>query len=276
GASVGAGIGGLVLVAAAITAVVVLPNLGAEESSVSAPLSAAAAPAQPVAERPAISPIPAETPVADAPAPDAADELIPAPAPAPAPDPAPEPAPSPVPAAPPVVVPVPVDSIALAPVIAFVDAVGGLVDPILSGTAEPGATVTVSADTGGTWTVTADADGAWSVLAAGLPAGTTVLVAAQTDAAGNASPASEPTSVTLTPPTLELGGNGAFLLATLAGVPGADVEVLVDGVPFTVLTVDPSGTADYAAFLPGNVSVDVAVRYVADGRTGPAADAVRG
>ena len=272
GISVGAGIGGLVLVAAAITAVIVLPNLGTGEPSVSAPMPVAAAPERPVAEPPTAVPAPAEAPVAEAPVPDAADELIPAPAPAPTP----APTPTPAPAAPPVVAPVPVDSTALAPIISLVDTAGGLVDPILTGTAEPGATVTVTGDTGGTWSTTADGEGAWSVLASGLPTGTTNLVAAQTDAAGNVSTASEAVAVTLTPPLLELGGNGAFLFATLTGMPGGDVEVLVDGVPFTVLTVDPSGTADYAAFLPGNLSVDVAVRYVADGRTGPAADAVRG
>jgi RNA polymerase sigma factor (sigma-70 family) len=272
GLSVGAGIGGLVLVAAAITAVIVLPNLGTGEPSVSAPMPVAAAPERPVAEPPRAAPAPAEAPVAEAPVPDAADELIPAPAPAPSP----APTPTPAPAAPPEVAPVPVDAIALAPIISLVDTAGGLVDPILTGTAEPGATVTVTGDTGGAWSTTADAEGAWSVLASGLPAGATSLVAAQTDVAGNVSAASEAIGVTLTPPLLELGGNGAFLFATLTGVAGADLEVLVDGVPFTVLTVDPSGTADYAAFLPGNLSVDVAVRYVADGRTGPAADAVRG
>ena len=101
-------------------------------------------------------------------------------------------------------------------------------------------------------------------------------MAEQADAAGNRSGPSAPVQVTLIPPTLELGGNGAFLVATLSGVPGAAVETLVDGTPFLVLTVDASGSAIHAAFLPGHVSVDVAVRYVADRRTGPLADADRG
>ncbi|QGY30450.1 Ig-like domain-containing protein [Pantoea cypripedii] len=69
--------------------------------------------------------------------------------------------------------------------------------PVLSGTAEPGSTVTVSDGTNVLGTAAVDGDGNWSFTTPALDEGAHSLTATVTDAAGNAGPASDPIAVTI-------------------------------------------------------------------------------
>jgi RNA polymerase sigma factor (sigma-70 family) len=276
--AIGAGVGALALAAAAVTAMVVLPTLANADQAPSAAVAQAdvdadgsdaklpglSGPVLPTpGPTPPIAPIEADTPVVDEAPDDAPPGLSPAPEPSPAPDPVPTPEPEPE----------PVDDIALPPVFAA-DSAGGLVDPLLSGTAEPGAAVTVIADDGRTWSATADAAGAWSVVADGLPAGTTQLTAVQADAAGNTSTASAPVAVDLSSPSLALRRSGYLVWhATFTGAAYADVQLLLDGSPATTVTLDGTGSARFVALGGIGSESRVEVRYAADGRTGPVSTA---
>jgi len=275
GIAVGAGVGAVVLAAATIAIVVAVPNLTAANDAPPAAAAVAEAdaltlpeftgpvlpqPVPPRHEQPLIGDedeaedAGGQEPAPGAPAPPArAPEAMPAPSPAPAPEPEPE----------------PVDDIALAPSF-WADTAGGLVDPLLSGTAEASASVVVTADDGRAWTAQADAGGTWSLLVSDLPTGITVLTAMQTDVAGNTSSASAPVTVELNAPNLELRGSGHLVWhLTFTGVPGASVQVLLDGTPCTSITLDGSGTARYVALDWSGTLGDVAVRYTAGDRTGP-------
>lgn len=281
GISIGAGVGALALAAAAVTAMVVLPSLASADQAPSAAVAQADVDADgsdaklpglsgPVLPTPGptrpIAPIEADTPVVDDEAP---DDAPPGPSPAPEPSPGPDPVPTPGPEP----EPEPVDDIALPPVFEA-DSAGGLVDPLLSGTAEPGAAVTLIADDGRTWSAAADATGAWRVVADGLPAGTTQLTAVQADAAGNTSAASAPVAVDLSSPSLALRRSGHLVWhATFTGAASADVQLLLDGSPATTVTLDGTGSARFVAL--GGIGSEslVEVRYAADGRTGPVSTA---
>ena len=274
-AAVGAGAGTLALAAATVAAIVVMPTL--VESPADAP--AAGVRAAPAAEHEAPGAVPDRAPRTPSAEPDA---------PAPAPSPLPlvplaeipavvpaiaMPAPATV-----VVAPVgepPVDDAAQPPVVASVDTAGGLVSPIIAGTAEAGATVTVTASGGLTATAVADAEGSWSVELADLPAGTTTIIAEQTDAAGNRSAPSSPVDVTLSAPVLSFTAQGAWLDTVFTGVPGATIQVLADGVPIDEVVLDGTGQAGFVVLAPANHMWTPSVRYVVDDRTGPAATADR-
>jgi RNA polymerase sigma factor (sigma-70 family) len=292
GTGVAIGAGTLALAAAAVAAIIVVPSLTAsfDPAPSAAPVaqepagSPADAPApppvipEPVLTEPVLTePVPTppvvdepenEAPVVDEPEIDAAVEL-PALAPPPAapPPPAPTPTPTPTPD------PDPVDNEAL-PVTFTADSAGGLVDPLLQGTAEPSASVVVTASDGRTWPKIADDDGAWSIIATDSPAGPTSYTAVQTDAAGNTSPESDPQTVVLSTPSLVVS-TSAWLIGWgwFDGEPNAIVEVLVGGDPLGTVQLDDAGK--YDRWLgPIGLLGDVGVRYRADdGRTGPAAAA---
>lgn len=273
--AVGAGAGTLVLAAAAVAAIAVMPALIGEAPD--APVTAAESEAAPVVEEDAPAAIAAPAPPIAEPAP--------APDPAPAPEPRPViPAsgvPIPVPAvavtvAPPAVEPTPVDAAVLPPLVASVDTAGGLVAPVVSGTAEAGAAVTVTASGGVAATVVADGGGSWSVELPGLPAGTSSIVAEQTDVAGNRSAPSAPVAVTLAAPSLAFTAQGAWLDTTFTGVPGATVQVLADGVPIDEVVLDAAGRSAFDVLAPANHTWTPSVRYVVEDRTGPVVTAVRG
>ncbi|WP_344311940.1 Ig-like domain-containing protein, partial [Agromyces terreus] len=172
--------------------------------------------------------------------------------------------------------PEPTDTVALAPTVAAPDTAGGLVDPILSGTAEPLASI-VAAFEGRTASTTADDAGAWSLAVQGLPAGTTSIAVTQTDAAGNRS---EPTvvAVQLSSPQLVLTPSGVGWRGELRGVPGATVEVRIARVLGFDVTLDGNGRAAASGSLLALISnfTDVSVRYVSGDRTGPSAGITRG
>ncbi|WP_187432610.1 sigma-70 family RNA polymerase sigma factor [Agromyces mariniharenae] len=284
GVAIGAGIGAVALAAAAVTAAVVLPSLATADQ---AP-AAIVAQAEPDSDAPPIelpggpvppTPLPAPPGIPDAPAtgdadgegtdvaPPAAPTSPSVPGPTPAPGPTPTPTPTPTPE------PEPVDDTAAAPAFTA-DTAGGLVDPLLSGTAEPGAAVTVTSGDGRTWSTTAGASGTWSVVADALPAGATELTAAQVDVAGNASAASDPVVVELSSPSLELRPSGPIVWhLTFGGAASADVQVLVDGAPAATVTLDGNGSVRYIGF--GFITAEslVEVRYAVDARTGPVSTA---
>jgi RNA polymerase sigma factor (sigma-70 family) len=297
---VAVGAGALVLAAAAVVAVVVaVPALTTANEAPPVAAAAAAAPAlpdeaEPVQPEPA-QPEPAQPepvqpqPAPDAPAPEppaaeppglaAGPEVVsgpvaaPEPQPEPEPQPAPEPQPVPEPEPQPEPEPEPVDDLALPPSLSA-DTVGGLVDPLLTGVAEVGATVVVTVGDGRTWAATADADGAWSVVATGLSVGITTLTAVQTDVAGNISLPSDPVTVELTAPSLELRRSGYLAWhTTFTGAPGATVQVLLDGTVRATILLDGSGSAKFIGLGWIDAIADVEVRYAADGRTGPPATA---
>ncbi len=278
GIAVAATVGGLLLVAAAVAAAIVVPALTAsvETSPPAAAIGEAPVDADAAVEAPAVTPVlpeavppapvipppPAEAPVPEVDVPVEAPVVAPEPQPAPPPvvDPAPEPEPEPEPE------PLP------DPVTFTADSAGGLVDPVFTGVAEPGAVVVVTGSDGRSWPAIADATGAWSVLATGSPAGATTYTAMQQDAAGNVSPVSTPVVVELVPPTLEVGTFGGFVtLGAFGGKPGAIVDVLLRNAVVGPLTLEEGSTCRWLGFLasPG----EVGVRYRIGERTGPVAAA---
>ncbi len=165
----------------------------------------------------------------------------------------------------PTALPVTIDTTVAAPVIAPTNGVGAI-----TGTGEPGATVTVSAGGNVLGTAVVDASGNWSLTPASAVPDTTVLSAAQTDLAGNTSgPDTETvdTSVPAINPT-----NGVLLTGT--GKPGdtialtlADGTVLRDanGAPLTAV-VDSNGTwtATPGAPVPNGSTIVATASYDAD------------
>lgn len=134
----------------------------------------------------------------------------------------------------------------------------------LSGTGEPGSTVSVSDSSGVLATVLTDSQGNWVTPTLALQPHTTALVITQTDAAGNVSPAA-----TINPgfrPTLGLAPNWAPFASVIDvyayGWPGATYLVTVDGQPGPVSTVGPNGVIPvYVGFVsPG--PHDVVYGYV--------------
>ncbi len=125
--------------------------------------------------------------------------------------------------------------------------------PTISGTAEPGATVSVVVG-GQTLTATAAADGTWSVTAATLAAGTYTPAITTTDKAGNTATSTAPaftidTSVTTTAKLDSSSDSGTAgdnitndNTPTISGVtePGASVKVVVGSQTLTT-TADSTG-----------------------------------
>ncbi|HWR85863.1 MAG TPA: Ig-like domain-containing protein, partial [Rhodoglobus sp.] len=139
----------------------------------------------------------------------------------------------------PVTVPITVDTIALPPQLAsFADPSPFILLPVLAGTAEPGAEVTVTDGAGIQLSDTADDTGAWSVPVPDPGVDGRTLTATQVDPAGNVSQASVPSAPlvferpTLVSPTegQVLPSNGGTVVEVrIAGIPGQRVEVLIDG-----------------------------------------------
>ncbi|WP_051485426.1 Ig-like domain-containing protein [Nocardioides sp. J54] len=116
--------------------------------------------------------------------------------------------------------------------------------PTVTGTAEPGATVTVSVDGEVVGTATANGDGEWSFTLPPQPDGAHEVTATQTDPAGNASGPSEPVTITVdttapAAPTITAPADGSVTNdpqppVTGTAEPGATVEVVLDGTTYTV------------------------------------------
>ncbi|WP_157372857.1 sigma-70 family RNA polymerase sigma factor [Agromyces sp. Root81] len=288
GVVIGVGAGALVA-AAAVAAVIIVPGIVAPAEP--APQAvAAAAPSDsestdPVDEAPAaIQPDPAPPAPVLEPAPDPAEEQGEPEPPAVEPSPAP-PAPSPTPTP----KPEPVDTEALPPVVNPADTANGLVDPVLSGTAEPGASifVTVQSEAAAPFAASvdvqpdaiADDDGDWTLTYTGLPAGKHVLAVTQTDRAGNPSAPSAPVTVTLSSPTMILepvrwDDWRIIWQIRFTGEPNATVQIRDGDAEERQIVLDRSGRHN----LPGQYTVDdddvLTARYSVGGRFGPSSPAV--
>ncbi|MGH3705161.1 MAG: Ig-like domain-containing protein, partial [Agromyces sp.] len=292
GLVIGVGAGALVA-AAAVAAVIVVPGIVNPAEPAPQAVVAAAPPDSEVAKSTDESPTTTQPdpappiPVVD-PAPDSVEEPaepeVPVVAPSPAPTPTP-PAPKPDPEPEPEPEPEPVDTEALPPVVMPADTSGGLVDPLLSGTAEPGASIFVSVQSPAAAAATseatapdavADESGDWTLVYSGLPAGSHLLSVEQVDRAGNRSAASSPIEVTLMSPELMLEGIGSQIWRiSFHGAPDATVQVLVDGVELDEVVLDGRGDRDFHGLFRIPRDLDITVRYTADGRNGPSAPAER-
>lgn len=141
-----------------------------------------------------------------------------------------------------------VDRTALPPVIVSADTgTGDLADrlaPILTGTAEPGATIVVSDHGTAVATVTASAEGAWTSPELIAISPDYSLAARQTDVLGNVSAESAPLAGTAIVPTVTALGSPGTVAIAVHGIPGSTVQVWADGesTPYT-LTLDAAGDA---------------------------------
>lgn len=122
--------------------------------------------------------------------------------------------------------------------------------PTITGTGEPGATVTVEVDGDEVGEVTVDGDGNWSLpLTEPLDDGEHTVTAVQTDEAGNTSEADEVTfavDTEATPPVITAPADGSSTNDTTPTVvgtaePGADVAVSIDGAAVGTVTADEDG-----------------------------------
>jgi uncharacterized repeat protein (TIGR01451 family) len=147
-----------------------------------------------------------------------------------------------------------VDSVAPAAPVIVTPADGAQTSPTptLSGTAEPGARVTVLVDGNAVCVTLADAGGRWScVPATALPAGMHTVTATATDPAGNVSPPATPHTFSIdatapAAPVLVTPADGTRTTATrpvFSGTaePGSLVTVFVDGQPVCRATADAAG-----------------------------------
>ncbi|GAA4360218.1 hypothetical protein GCM10023087_35790 [Microbacterium rhizosphaerae] len=133
--------------------------------------------------------------------------------------------------------------------------------PAISGTAEPGSTVTVSID--GTplgTTTTADGSGNWTLTAPTLTAGPHTVNATSTDAAGNVSPVSNTNTFTIdtTPPPAPVvvtpadGSSTNDTTPTISGTaePNSTVSVSIDGAPPLGTTATTDGAGNWTLTAP--------------------------
>jgi len=137
--------------------------------------------------------------------------------------------------------------------------------PVIAGMAEPGDVITVQLS-GSTYTATADSRGNWTLSGpySGLAPGSQTVTAR---AALNPVPVSSQFTLASPPSTNVNRQNGVTLV--LQGIAGASVQVIVDGAPSQVVTLNGAGS--YSGVLnlrPGDHVV--ATRYYSSGRYGPA------
>ncbi|WP_051337996.1 Ig-like domain-containing protein, partial [Pantoea sp. AS-PWVM4] len=168
--------------------------------------------------------------------------------------------------------------------------------PVLSGTAEPGSTVTISDGDTVLGTAITDSDGNWSYTTPALDEGDHSLTTTVTDTAGNTGLASSPIAVTVDTTAPE-AASGLQLSNDLSGtpVPVADGGVTNDTTPVLTGTAEPGSTVTISdgdtvlgtatvgsngnwSFTPGPLgegdhSLTATVTDAA-GNTGPASDPV--
>lgn len=140
----------------------------------------------------------------------------------------------------------------------------GVLYPQVSGTAQPGDTVTVEFSNTSLTTV-ADARGNWSVTPTeNVPGGTQSVTAR---AGLNPAPVTMPfTSVD--PPRIVVASTPQGVTTTIRGVPGATVQIFIDQGSAQTVTLDASGTYSNNQ-KPISGSHVISVRYYGDGRPGP-------
>jgi RNA polymerase sigma factor (sigma-70 family) len=154
----------------------------------------------------------------------------------------------------------PVEPQASPPVVTAVDTGGGVLYPVVHGTAPAGAEVTVVGG-GITTTVRTGPDGTWVTGEIAVPAGSVTITASTADGASGQARSS------VTAPTVSLSSRASGITVTIHGAPEARYAVLADGRRVTMITADAAGSATTTA--PS--SADTITVHAADGgRTGPA------
>lgn len=172
-------------------------------------------------------------------------------------------------------VPVASDSSAEPPGMTVDTGPAGTVWARVAGFAEGGATVTVTVDGTPACVSLADEGGSWGCSDIVTGAGTFLLAASQVDPVGNLS-LSTTATITLEAPQAEVLGascaHGPRCNLQVSGVPGAVVEVLLDGAVHDYVDLTNGGRALTALELPPGSHL-VIVRYVVQdqdpSRTGP-------
>ena len=166
-----------------------------------------------------------------------------------------------------------VDTTALVPEFDALPASAQLFVPEVSGTAEPGALVTIRDDTGlvlGTAPV--DLDGAWSFALPDPQRGDEALSASQTDQAGNVSAwSADSAPLVFDRPTIAAPADGAVIASQggatvvqveFAGHSGMRVQVFIDGVTTgNVHTLEPTPIVRVTPPLPDGAHT-IGVRYI--------------
>jgi RNA polymerase sigma factor (sigma-70 family) len=160
-----------------------------------------------------------------------------------------------------------------APTVVTVNDDGGLLYPILEGTARPGAIITISQALAEDVTVTVDEEGNWSTTPlVAAPSGDSTFSVTQT-VNNTESPATSVT-VTLQAPTFA-GTSGPLedgsVAMPLTGAPDSHVVVEVDGASVLTVDLDDSGAGvAHIPITPGNNGpYEVAAHYEAAPRLGP-------
>ncbi len=145
----------------------------------------------------------------------------------------------------------------------------GTLFPTVSGTARPGATVSLTA-AGRSTTTTADRTGSWSVTTgAGMVAGANTIAISQTDASGRTSRALL-LPVTLSALTITMSNRSSS--AWISGIPFATIQIAVGGGGWISGALDESGT--YVARIDPHrwsATRSISAKYEAGGRSGPTA-----
>ncbi|WNG13998.1 adventurous gliding motility protein AgmC [Cystobacter fuscus] len=140
--------------------------------------------------------------------------------------------------------------------------------PVITGTAEANATVTVYLDGSSVGTAPVDGAGNWSFTTAELTDGTYTVKVTATDAAGNVSPESNTRTFTIdtqapAAPVVSTPTEGSYVttpvIITGRAEAGSTVTVVIDGVPVGVATANASGewTYEISAVLEGPREVKV-------------------
>ncbi|ODA91236.1 hypothetical protein ATY41_00600 [Leifsonia xyli subsp. xyli] len=171
--------------------------------------------------------------------------------------------------------PVPIEVVVarrpLAPTIA-VDTGSGYLLPIVSGTAEPGATVEVFDRGSLLATVAAGDDGRWGTDPLGTGA-SFAISARSTGSSGGVSAASETVSGQIAVPSVAAEASGTVLSVSVAGVPGREIALYADG-KLSGHTGRIGSDGVFAALYewrsPGEHRIGFA--YTADGRHGVLAE----
>lgn len=145
------------------------------------------------------------------------------------------------------------------PVITTVDTDGGVLYPVVRGTASAGAEVTVVAS-GVATTVRAGSDGTWATGELAVSAGTVVITASSANRTG------APARSRVAAPTVSVSSRAEGTTVIIRGMPGVQYAVLADGRRVTTSTADAVGIAT-ATTLAAADGVSV---YAIDGdRSGP-------
>lgn len=151
-----------------------------------------------------------------------------------------------------------------------------LLYPIVSGTAEPHAVITLTNGTSADMTVTADPDGSWSTeQLTGFGHGAYILSVTQTTVTGSTSPPATTRVTVKAPPSLfAAAGSAGLSIFVLGSAPGS-IRVLTDqSMDWGVHELIPGflgtyGWGDTFTWIPSPGLHEISVQYVFGDRSGP-------